>query len=956
MGEVYRAVDARLDRPVALKFLTGALSADPMMRERFLREARLAAALSHPAICTIYEVGETKPGEGALLGPDRPLPPGTPYLAMEFLSGRTLDSELRRLGPFGADRLTAIALPVAEALAAAHARRIVHRDLKPGNVMLLPDGRVKLLDFGLAKPLPAEFAPAAGAEAATVASEPTDLTSQGRILGTVSYMSPEQASGGAMDARSDVFSFGVMIYELAAGRRPFEGSSPVSTLARILEVEPAPLSAIRPDLPPALTRVVRRCLRKLPEERYNDTRDLVAELRELRQELSDASRRWEESGSGVLAAPGAAPSPSHPGAATPSSSHPGAATPGPSHPGASSPGPSQPGAPASDPSGACACPSPPPAATPWPPRTPSASTPAWSVPPASPSAPSWPPTAGARPGSGEGPAPGPSGSFAASGTGAAPAGWGLPAFQRLTYARGTIEAARFAPGGPAVIYSARWRGGAPEILTVRQESPESRPAGLGAARLLAVSRAEELAILRSPSQLMGMDYGRLARAPLGGGGVRELLDGVQDAEFTPDGRQLAVIRRDAFRWRVELPIGTAVYSSNRPLRALRMAPDGAALALLEIGDGRQEWQVRLIDRTGGDRLVPNCPERLTGLAWDPGGRGLLLSSLALGGHTALWALSLEGERGLLWRGPGLLRLHDAAPDGRMLLAREQMEQLVLARPPGSDLDVELSWLDGSFLTDLSSDGQAALLLEGGIGGGPDGTVYVRPTAGGPAVRLAEGMSSSISGDGAWVLLVSAEDRTRLELVPTGAGMPRTCVVQGLGPLSMGWLFPDLQRAFVMANAVDAEGMAVAIVSLETGEVLRRFPENTAIWSGQDPVSPDGRHVALIVHEASGPVNVVFPTEGGEPFRVPGLGPAEIVSGWSGDGALYVYNREGLPCVVERVEVAGGERSVCCRLMPEDAAGVRGVRAVRMARGGQGYAYDFSRTLSELYVLTWGEEA
>ncbi|TNF80531.1 MAG: tetratricopeptide repeat protein [Acidobacteria bacterium] len=264
MGEVWAAEDIDLHRPVALKVLAKETLEREDMRARFLREARTAAALNHPNICTIYEVGEVDQ---------------VPFIAMELVEGTGLDSCLGGAEPLALKEVVRLAVLVAEGMAAAHAQGIVHRDLKPGNVMLTPDGQVKILDFGLAKPQGAFVEGAAGGTLAeTITAE---MTKQGTILGTVSYMSPEQAEGKVVDSRSDVFSFGVLLYQMATGQLPFRGDTSTATLAKILEAEPEPPSVARQGLPADLERIIRRCLAKRPVDRYNDTRDLVADLRNL---------------------------------------------------------------------------------------------------------------------------------------------------------------------------------------------------------------------------------------------------------------------------------------------------------------------------------------------------------------------------------------------------------------------------------------------------------------------------------------------------------------------------------------------------------------------------------------------------------------------------------------------------------------------------------------------------
>jgi TolB-like protein/Tfp pilus assembly protein PilF len=264
MGVVWGAEDTDLHRRVALKVLSDETMAREDMRARFLREARTAAALNHPNICTIYEVGEVDQ---------------VPFIAMELIEGTGLDSRLGAGEQLPLKELLQIAVQIADGLAAAHAGGIVHRDLKPGNVMLTDDGQVKILDFGLAKPETTLI----GGEGDETLEQPisAEMTREGTILGTVAYMSPEQAAGRAVDSRSDVFSFGVLLYQMVTGQLPFRGDTSTSTLAKILETEAEPVSDIRQGLPSDLERVLRRCLQKEPNARYNDTRDLVAELRDL---------------------------------------------------------------------------------------------------------------------------------------------------------------------------------------------------------------------------------------------------------------------------------------------------------------------------------------------------------------------------------------------------------------------------------------------------------------------------------------------------------------------------------------------------------------------------------------------------------------------------------------------------------------------------------------------------
>jgi TolB-like protein/Tfp pilus assembly protein PilF len=270
MGEVYRAKDSKLGRDVAIKVLPEDVAQDPERLARFEREARSLAALNHPGIVTIYSVEQS--GE-------------TRFLAMELVEGESLDTAIAP-GGFSLARFFEVAVPLADALSAAHERGIVHRDLKPANVMITREGRVKVLDFGLAK----LEAPNSGPNATdTPTASRAELTGEGAVFGTVAYMSPEQARGGKIDARSDVFSLGVVLYQMLTGQRPFKGNAAADMISSILRDQPSPVTEVRSDLPSHLSRILRRCLEKDPRDRYQTSRDVYNELKDLRAETSLAS-------------------------------------------------------------------------------------------------------------------------------------------------------------------------------------------------------------------------------------------------------------------------------------------------------------------------------------------------------------------------------------------------------------------------------------------------------------------------------------------------------------------------------------------------------------------------------------------------------------------------------------------------------------------------------------------
>ena len=272
MGEVWLATDTQLARSIAVKLLPAAVTTDPDRVRRFEQEARAASALNHPNVCTIHALGQTREGRH--------------FIAMEYIDGQTLRDRLAGGLMLRREALD-IAVQIASALTIAHAAGVVHRDLKPENVMLRPDGIVKVLDFGLAKLL-ASGSSGEGATQTILHTEP------GKVVGTVSYMSPEQARAIAVDARTDIWSVGVVLYEMLTGQRPFSGASSTDIMAAILDRDPAPLTRFDPDTPAELSRIVGKAMRKDPEQRYQVMKDLLLDLQALCAELVPSSGARQE--------------------------------------------------------------------------------------------------------------------------------------------------------------------------------------------------------------------------------------------------------------------------------------------------------------------------------------------------------------------------------------------------------------------------------------------------------------------------------------------------------------------------------------------------------------------------------------------------------------------------------------------------------------------------------------
>ena len=622
MGEVYRARDPKLNRDVAIKVLPAHLSGDPAALARFEREAEALAATSHPNILTIFDFGSSE---------------GTAYAVMELLDGSTLRNQLLE-GPLPARKAVEYAIQIADGLGAAHERGIVHRDLKPENVFVTRDGRVKILDFGLARQ-----------QVLLGPEDPTSpalqhRTEPGTVLGTIGYMSPEQVRGKPADARSDIFSFGAVLYEMLGGHRAFKGDSAAETLHAILKDEPADLIESRPNLPPSLDRIVKHCLEKSPEQRFQSARDLAFDLRAL-SGASDTGR------SAIVSMSNAA-------------------------------------------------------------RLRRALVPTALV--------------------------GLSIAVGALGYRAFQPAAAIeqPVYRRLTFDRGALGRARFAPDGDTIIYSAAWRGEPPEVFTMRVNSRESRPLGLKGATLHAVSSLGELAIgfeALNPETTNGT----LGRVPLAGGAPREVLDRVSWADWSPDGTDMVVVRLLDNGQRVEFPIGKRVYQTTGTLTQLRVSPRGdwAAFAEHPLESPDSNGNLIVVDRAGAMKTLSKGWADLWGIAWRPDGREVWFMAAPKGEFKSLRAVTLDGTERLVTRTLGQADLEDISRDGRVLIARVDFRTELIARPRGAIRDQDLGWLGMSYLADISADGSRVLFSEMPPGGGPGDFVYLRTTDGAPAVRL-----------------------------------------------------------------------------------------------------------------------------------------------------------------------------------------------------------------------------
>jgi Tol biopolymer transport system component len=831
MGEVYRAKDKKLGREVAIKVLPEAVASDPERLARFEREARAVAALSHPNILAIYDFGTED---------------GVTYAVTELLEGATL-REVLEGGGVPQRKAVEYARQAANGLAAAHGKGVVHRDLKPENLFVTTEGRIKILDFGLAK-----LFEAGTGEAPTMAPTVGAETGPGVVLGTVGYMSPEQVRGQPADHRSDIFSLGTVLYETVTGQRAFRRESAVETMSAILNQDPPELENGTERLSSGLERVLRHCLEKNPEERFQSARDLAFALEEVTQTAI--------SGTGV----GLEPMPEAPRRRAMS----------------------------------------------W-----------WAV-----------PAAGVALLLGLA-----VGYLAFRETATAP-----PQFQRLTFRRGLVMTSRFAADEQTVVYGASWEGGAPEVFTTQLGTPGSRALGFGAADLLSISSTGEMAISLGRRYTVGWETtGTLARVPLEGGAPREILEGVHEADWGPDGNSLAVARLVEGRYRLEYPIATVLYETDGWVSHLRVNPEGDLVAFMDHPvRGDNVGSVAVVDREGRVLRFPDV-SMPQGLAWSPAGDEIWGSSQA-----SLIALDLSGKTRVVFTAAGSIRLEDIASDGRILIAPQSIRREVVGRASGADDEINLSWFDWSTLRAISADGRQVLFEEGNQTSATGYWMYLRGTDGSPPIRLDDGLGLALSPDGKWVLALSDPfGEPRLNLYPTGAGQNRPLEVGNIRPQPWGAFLSD-GSGILFAGSQEGAGGRLFLHDL--GDALRPVtPEGSQFTYDGNAISSDSRWVVAISPDDE---LIRYPIDGGEGETIPGAEPRDIPIQWDEEGRhIYVYRLGELPTRVYRLNLESGERTLWRELAPADRAGVFHVDIIFMTRNGEAHAYSYRRMLSDLYL-------
>jgi eukaryotic-like serine/threonine-protein kinase len=855
MGVVYKAEDTRLGRFVALKFLPDEVGRQLPVLDRFRREARAASALNHPNICTVYDVGEED---------------GRAYLAMEYLEGQTLKHRIDGK-PLPTDFVLDLGIQIADALDAAHGKGIVHRDIKPANIFITKTRQVKLLDFGLAK------IDARRDLNATAAEDTLNLTSPGSALGTVAYMSPEQARGEELDGRTDLFSLGATLYETTTGKQAFDGNTSAVIFESILNRNPPAANQLNPDLPPQFERILDRSLEKDRDLRYQSAAEMRAEMKILKRTLDSQRTSTVQVPSASIAAPVPPIGAAHPAR---SKRHLYAIL-----------------------------------------------------------------------------------AAASALLAGLVVGWFVhaaenqtvpPNYHQLSFRRGTVRSARFTPNAQSVVYGAAWEGKPTEMFITNSDSPQSRSLERHGDELMGISSTGDIALLTNVT-VTGTytQVGILARMPINGGDPRDILDGVQWADWSPDGKQLAVIRDVGGKNRLEFPIGKVIHETPGWMGNPRVSPDGEWVAYLDhpqVGD--DGGGVHLVDRQGKDKVLSQGSLTAEGLAWSPDGKEIWFTATAPnqgnlsfeGSGRALYAVTPGGRMRIIARVPAALQLEDISRDGKVLLSRQSWRRELGGMIAGMSKEQDFSWLDYSFPAQLSADGKRLLFDEEGAGGGSGYSVYLRKTAEESAVRLGDGNAVALSPDGKRVLALNVSSPAQLILLPSGSGEAQQFTHDSLYHAWANWL-PDSQ-GIVFTAKQEGHGARIYLQKSITGQPAPISPE------GVDPlllvVAPDGSQVAGVGADG---LAYLYSLNGGPTKTVPGFQPGEQPIQWSADGkSLYVYRPGELPAKVNEINLATGKRTFWRALAPADPAGVSQIGPIVMTPDGSSYIYGYHRTLSDLYLV------
>jgi Tol biopolymer transport system component len=659
-------------------------------------------------------------------------------------------------------------------------------------------------------------------------------------------MSPEQVQGLDLDARSDLFSLGVVLWEMLAGRGTFRRDSQVETLHAILKEE-------APDLDPALNvpeglrRILDRCLAKAPEARFHSAHDLVFALESLASggaSVATTPRRpaegqWWRLGQAMVLAIGLA-------------------------------------------------------------------------------------------------ALGLASGYWWGGHDSRP----LPVLHKLTFGKGTVLSAKFTPDGNSVIYTARWQGRLQELFITRTDAPGVTP--LGVQGVVVAVRHGEVALIQN---------GTLSVMPLGGGSPRPVAEGVNAADWDPQGKDFALVRMVPGGMQLEYPAGRVLFRTGGSLFHVSISPQGDRVAFSHArAFGDNTGDIMIAESGRPPRILSPNWRTCAGIAWARGGEEVWFSAGRVWGATSLQGISLDGRVRPILNPGGHLWLFDVSSAGRALVGEGTMTNEIWGRWPGDPSDHEESWLDGSGAFGLSQDGRCLVISEVGPGGGPESSVYLKRTGQGAPVLIGSGRAFDLSRDGAWVLAGLLHFQPRLQLIPTGPGETRILPPGAITRYHNGSFFPDGKRILIVGGGED-QIRRLYVQDLQGGDPRPISEPGCWVPSPSADVSPDGTQVAAI-----GPDNrpILVPVLGGASRPLPGLQEGDAPIAWSRDGrSLWVVNPAGYVTDARSLftyDLRTGIRRKVRLLQPLEPAGARMAYFPVLALDGEACFYTVWRGLNGLYLL------
>jgi eukaryotic-like serine/threonine-protein kinase len=518
-----------------------------------------------------------------------------------------------------------------------------------------------------------------------------------------------------------------------------------------------------------------------------------------------------------------------------------------------------------------------------------------------------------------------------------------PEFQRLTVRQGTVFGARFAPDGHNVIYSASWDGAPVEIFSTDVNFSGTRSLGFPGTGVLAVSSSAQMAVLQPATpRFMQTLQGTLGQVPVTGGSPRQIAENVEWADWAPDGKTLATVRNILGKQRLEFPMGHVLYETDGWISHPRISPKGDQIAFLDHPKKDDDLGVvSVVDLAGHKRILSSGWESEEGLAWSPDGNEVWFTATETGLQRRIYAVDLAGHLRLSFAAPGGVTLEDIAPDGRLLLTRDEQRSGMMALAAGATRERDLSWLDWSVPVDLSSDGNTVLFVEEGAQGGSTYTVAVRDMRGSPPVPLGEGSAVGFSPDGKWAAATTVGD-TQLLLLPTGVGTTKRIERGDIQQYGYGvrWL-PDRKRIVFSGNQAGHQ-MRCFIQDIDGAKPRPVTPE------GVHPcqVSPDGKLIAG--RNLAGNGGRLYATDGGESRPIPGLLPGEVFAWTSDPKFMYVQSKQ-IPIRIYRLDIVTGQRQLFEEVSPSVVTALFLTQLV-LSTDGRAYVYGYERVLSELYLV------